>query len=114
MWTELLLEKFQTCDNNSEESTATKINKHSTFIHYLHTVHLTGTKTNIIFTETLTASNVPWRSKKANNTINYEKKEMRPLTDEDFTASAKISLLILMIAMIIATIRNLTSKNDSW
>ena len=36
---ESLLENMNTCHNNPEKSTTTKINKH-TLIHCLHTVHL--------------------------------------------------------------------------
>ena len=36
---ESLLEKMNTCHNNPEKSSTTKINKH-TYIHCLHNVHL--------------------------------------------------------------------------
>ena len=49
---ECLLEKMNTCHNNPDESSATKINKHTPFIiHCLHTVHLIQQKTSLIIIE---------------------------------------------------------------
>ena len=49
---ESLLEKMNTCHNNLEKSSTTKINKHASLvIHYLHTVHLMKQKICLIMIE---------------------------------------------------------------
>ena len=49
---ECLLEKMSTCYNNPEESSTTKINKHShRVIKYLLIVHSINQKTNLIIIE---------------------------------------------------------------
>ena len=54
--TESLLEKIHTCNNNPEESSKTKLSKHTTCCYSLSpTAYLTITKTSMIFTEALTA-----------------------------------------------------------
>ena len=49
---ESLLEKMNTCHNNSEKSSTTKINKHRpSGYHCLHTVHLIQQKISLIIIE---------------------------------------------------------------
>ena len=49
---ECLLEKMNTCHNNPDESSTTKINKHTPFIiHCLHTVYLIQQKISLIIIE---------------------------------------------------------------
>ena len=50
---ESLLEKMNTCHNNPEKSSTTKMNKHHHLvIHYLRTVHLIQQKISLIIIET--------------------------------------------------------------
>ena len=44
---ECLLEKMNSCHNNPEKSSATKINMHPLVIHCLHTVHLIQQKISL-------------------------------------------------------------------
>ena len=49
---ESLLEKMNTCHNNPEESSTTKINKHTPLVvHCLHTIHLIQQKISLIIIE---------------------------------------------------------------
>ena len=76
---------MNTCHNNAKKSSATKINIHPLVIHCLHTVHFMQQKNKLDY----------YRGKKymkkvcldlrkhATKAINYQKKEMIPLTKEE-------------------------------
>ena len=51
-YVESLIEKMNTCNNNPEKSSTTKINKHTPLVlHYLHTAHLIQRKISLIIIE---------------------------------------------------------------
>ena len=85
---ECLLEKMSTCINNSNESSTTKINKHtpsgySIFTHF----HSINQKTNLIINYYRGKDCMKKFSKDlrehASKIIDYEKKKMIPLTTEE-------------------------------
>ena len=108
---ETLFEKMNTCHNDPEKSSTIKINKHNHLvIHFLYTVHLIQQKNKLDY----------YRSKKcmknfcldlrehATEIINYEKKEMIPLTrkEEKKHINKKFAIYAKKDLVLIITIKN--------
>ena len=84
--TESMLEKTQACDNNPEESSATKLSKHAASFYSLFT-HFSydSSKSKHNFCRGANCMKKFCRDlkKHAAEIISYEKKEIIPLTDEE-------------------------------
>ena len=55
IYAECLLEKINTCQNDPNKPSTTKINTHHWVIQYLHNVHLMNQKINLIIIEKMIA-----------------------------------------------------------
>ena len=81
---ECLLEKMSTCYNTPEESSTTKINKHTpSGYSNLLIVHSINRKTNLIRGKDCIKKCCKDLREHATKIINYEKKDMIPLTKEE-------------------------------
>ena len=83
---ESLLEKMNTCHNNPEKSSTTKINKHKPSGYSLFTncsFHTTKNKLDYYRGKNCMKKFCPDLREHATKTINYGKKEMIPLTKEE-------------------------------
>ena len=83
---ECLLEKMSTCHNNLEKSSITKINKHTASGYSLFThcsFDTTGNKLDYYGGKNCMKTIYPDLRKHVTKIINYEKKEMIPLTKDE-------------------------------
>ena len=86
IYLESLLEKMTTCHNNPEKSSTTKINKYTPFGHSLFThcsFHTTKNKLDYYRSKNCTKKFCLDLRENAAKIINYEKKEMIPLTKQE-------------------------------
>ena len=89
---EVLLEKLSTCHNNPEKSSTTKMNKHILSFDSLFThcsFDLTKNNLNCYRSKDSMETFCKDLKEHATRIINYEEKEMIPLTDEENQKASK-------------------------
>ena len=89
---EVLLEKLSTCHNNPEKSSTTNLNEHTLSCDSLFThcsFDLTKNNLNCYRSKDSMETFCKDLKEHATKIINYEKKEMTPLTDEENQKASK-------------------------